>query len=133
MKYRLTEEKKEWCGVVLHRIECVTPFGWVKAGDKGGWVEKEGNLSQDGNAWVYGDAWVYGNARVHGNAEVYGNARVHGNAEVFGDAWVHGYAKFIAGSFAYKDTRLKKIVYGKIGYIIAAPDRIEDYEQPKND
>lgn len=62
-KYRLTEETIEYYGHILHRIECVTAFGRVIAGEKGGFIEKEKNLSQDGDAWVYGDAMVYGNAR----------------------------------------------------------------------
>lgn len=63
-KYELTEETKEYNGVMLHRIKAIKSFGDVKAGDLGGWIEKEENLSHEENAWVYGDAKVYGNARV---------------------------------------------------------------------
>lgn len=46
MKYKLTEETMTTdSGVELHRIECVTAFSDVKVGDKGGWIEKEENLS----------------------------------------------------------------------------------------
>ena len=86
-KYEFTGEVKRikliGTEVVLRRIRAVTAFGVVKAGDIGGWIEKEENLSHDGSAWVYGDAKVYGDAGVHGNAEVYGNARVCGGAEVY--------------------------------------------------
>ena len=104
-KYKLTDETKGVFGVTLHRIVAIKDFANVKPGDKGGWVEKEDNLSHYGNAWVYDDAWVYGNARVYddasvyGNARVYGkvwvygNARVYGNAQVYGDAWVYGDAE----------------------------------------
>ena len=88
MKYRLTNETIKFGKVILHRIECVKAFADVKVGDKGGWIEKESNLSQTDNAWVYGDAEVYGNAEVFDNAEVYGNARVSGCAEVHGNAQV---------------------------------------------
>ena len=74
MKYKLTEETKEYFGHTLHRIVCVTAFGTIAVGDVGGWVESEKNLDQDGDAWVYGDAEVYGNARVYGNALVSGDA-----------------------------------------------------------
>lgn len=87
-KYKLTEETKEVNGRVLHRIEALINFRNVKAGDKGGWIEKVENLAQEGNAWVYGNAKVYGNAQVYDNAWVYGNAQVYGNAEVHGDASV---------------------------------------------
>ena len=66
----------------------------IKAGDLGGWVEKEENLSQHGNAWVSGNAMVYGNARVSGDARVYGDARVSGDAWVYGNAWVSGDADY---------------------------------------
>lgn len=79
-------------GKKLFRIKALVEFGDVKAGELGGYVEKEENVSQDGNAWVsgdarvYGNAWVYGDARVSGDAWVSGNARVSGDALVFGDA-----------------------------------------------
>ena len=70
MKYRLTDETKEWCGRTLHRIEALKSFGDMSAGEKGGWIEKEENLSQEGSCWVYGNARVCGDARVYGNAQV---------------------------------------------------------------
>ena len=92
-KYELTNETKTLAGgTVLRRIRAlrdIPRFG-VKAGELGGFVEEENNLSQDGDAWVSGDAEVSGNAKVFGNAEVSGNAKVFGNAEIYGDAWVSG-------------------------------------------
>lgn len=76
MKYKLTEETKEYHGRTLHRIVCVTAFANVAAGDLGGWIENEKNLSQYDNAWVYDNAQVYGDAQVSGNAQVYGDERV---------------------------------------------------------
>ena len=73
-------------GKKLFRIRALVAFGDVKAGELGGYVEKEENLSDDGNAWVYGNAQVFGDARVYGNAQVTGNAWVYGNAWVTGDA-----------------------------------------------
>ena len=43
-------------GKKLFRIKALVEFGDVKAGELGGYVEKEGNVSQAGNAWVYGNA-----------------------------------------------------------------------------
>ena len=100
-KYELTNETKTLVGgTVLHRIRAlraITRFG-VKAGELGGFVEGEINLSQDGDAWVFGNACVSDNAKVSGDAKVYGsaevsdNAWVYGNACVFGNAWVSGNA-----------------------------------------
>ena len=88
-KYELTNETKTLAGgTVLHRIRAlrdIPRFG-VKAGELGGFVEEENNLSQDGIAWVYDNAEASGNAKVYGNAEVYGNAKVYGDAEVSGDS-----------------------------------------------
>ena len=78
--YKLSDETKTTpLGVILHRIVATTTFTLaigitINAGDTGGWIEKESNLSD--NAWVYGDALVYGNAKVYGNAWVYGDALV---------------------------------------------------------
>lgn len=86
-KYEFTGEVKRikliGTEVVLRRIRAVTAFGAVEAGDIGGWIEKEENLSHDGSAWVHSSAWVHGNARVYGDARVCGNAEVCGDAEVY--------------------------------------------------
>ncbi len=111
--FKLTSETKVIAGKNLFRIEATVDFNVVKKGDKGGWVEKESNIS--GNAWVsgnarvYGDAEVSGDARVYGNAEVYGDARVSGNAWVYGDArvygnaWVSGNAEVYGNAWVYGD------------------------------
>ena len=104
-KYEFTVETIEVSGRTLHRIKAIRDFGYVKAGELGGFIEKEENLSHEGNCWVYndakvygdaevcGNAWVHGDAEVYGNAKVYGNALVYDNANVCGDAEVYGNAK----------------------------------------
>lgn len=67
-KYKFTGETKEVYGCTLHQIVCVTAFASVAAGEVGGYIEKEVNLSQDGNAWVFGNAEVFGDAEVCGDA-----------------------------------------------------------------
>ena len=83
-KFELTSEfNLNFFGRKFFRIKAlvnIERYG-VKAGDLGGWVEKEDNLSQSGNAEVSGDAKVYGNAKVSGDAKVYGNAEVSGDAD----------------------------------------------------
>ena len=73
-KYDFTGETLKWYGRTLSRIRALKDFGDVEAGDLGGWIEKEENLSHEGEAEVYGEAKVYGEARVCGQAEVCGNA-----------------------------------------------------------
>lgn len=66
-KYGIGETTKKSGNVILCRIIALRDFADVKAGELGGWVESETNLSHDG------DARVSDNARVSGNAQVYGN------------------------------------------------------------
>ena len=63
-KYKLTKETKQSGSTTLYQIEAITSFGNVKKGEKGGWIEKEANLSQLGNAWVSGDARVFGKIKL---------------------------------------------------------------------
>jgi hypothetical protein len=108
----------------IHRIRALIdiPRYGVKAGDLGGYIHNEWNLSQDGDCWVGGNAcvfenaWVYenalacgdclvgGHARIYGNALIGGNARVRGNACVFENAHVSGNAQ------AYENAR----IYGNV-------------------
>ena len=83
-KYELTGETKEIGGKILHRIRALIdiPEHDVKAGDLGGWIEAEKNLSQNGAAWVTGEALVTGWARVMDSAWVTDSARVTGSAWV---------------------------------------------------
>ena len=108
MKYRLTDETKEWFGRTLHRIEALKSFGDMSAGEKGGWIEKEENLSQEGSCWVSGDARVCGDALVSGNAQVYGNAQVSGDAWVSGNAQVYGNAQVCGNAWVFGNAQ----VYG---------------------
>jgi hypothetical protein len=93
MKYKLTDKTKKHGEVTLYRIQALQDFGNVKAGEYGGWVENQLNLSQKGNCWVYGNAWVSGDALVSGDARVCGNTWVSGNTLVSGDALVYGDAR----------------------------------------
>lgn len=65
----------------------------MKAGDLGGWIEAERNLSQKGAAWVADSALVMDSARVTGKAWVMGSAWVTGSARVTDSARVTGKAR----------------------------------------
>ena len=106
-KFELTSEFiTNIFGTKLFRIKALIEFGNVKAGELGGFVEKEENLSQDGNAWVYDSARVYGDACVYGDARVCGDACVYGDA---GYATVHGFGS------EYRTTTFFKTKAGDIG------------------
>ena len=119
-KFELTTEFiTNALGKKLFRIKALVEFGSVKAGELGGYAEKEENISQDGNAWVsddacvYGDAKVFGNAWVYGDACVYGDAKVSDNAEVSGDAdyaLVKGFGTEFRCTTFYRDKNKKIMV-----------------------
>lgn len=92
-KYEFTGETLDWYNRILHRIRALKDFDNVKAGDIGGWIEKEENLAHEGDCWVYGEAKVYDGAEVSGSAKVYGEAEVCDEAEVYGSAKVYGEAE----------------------------------------
>ena len=88
-KYELVvDDTITFWGWKLFRIRALISFGSVDAGELGGYIQKEENLSQEDDAWVWGDAKVWGDAWVWGDAEVWGNAKVSGDAEVWGNAKV---------------------------------------------
>lgn len=133
----------EFCGIKLCRIEATRDIERlnVKAGDIGGYVEKEVNLR--GNAWVSGNAYVYGNSRVYGDACVYGNAHVFGNARVYGNAYVFGNALVHGNSHVYGNAWVRDNacvrgdaqVYGDArvyGYSIVCGDKIKNTRECRN-
>lgn len=67
-KYKLTKETMCFDGVTLHRIQALKDFGNVDAGELGGWVESEKNLSQFGDCWIAMEAKAYGGAEIGDNA-----------------------------------------------------------------
>jgi hypothetical protein len=91
-KYKLSDITKEWEGRILYRIQALRDFGLVKAGDLGGWVESEINLSQEGNCWIYNDAIVCDKARVKDDAYVFQSGIVKDEARVEDRARVWGYS-----------------------------------------
>lgn len=120
-KYELTDKTKEIGGVTLHRIRALIdiPEYDVKAGDLGGWIEAERNLSQEGAAWVADEAWVTGKACVTDEAlvtvkaRVTDSARVMGSACVTGSAWVFGNALVSRNALVMKSSDC--IAIGAIG------------------
>lgn len=102
-KYELTEETVLVGSSVLHRIRALKSFNGISAGDLGGFVESEDNLSHEGNCWVYDNAKVYENARVEGDAVVKGTSKVHGTATVRGRSLVCCNSEVFGASFLNSD------------------------------
>ena len=92
-KYELVvDDTITFWGWKLFRIRALISFGSVDAGDLGGYIYTEDNLSQKGDAWVSGDAKVWGDAEVSGDAEVWGDAKVSDFEDVivFKNHWSSG-------------------------------------------
>ena len=97
-KYELTDTINHY-GDTLYRIKALISFGDVKAGDIGGYVESEDNLSHEGDCWIFDNAIVKDEAKVLDNVTVFGNAQVLDHAivkdytTVADNAVVTGYSK----------------------------------------
>ena len=106
-KYEFVDETKTvFGGIVLHRIKALRSFGDVKAGDLGGFIEKETNLSHVGDCWIYDNAEVYGKAYVYDNALIRNDAIICGRANVFGNAHVYDNAIIGDNAFIYGDANV---------------------------
>ena len=117
-KFELTTDTKMFFGRKLFRIKALTSFGDVTAGDLGGYVEKEENLSHDNDAWIsdnariFGDAricdnaWISGYAHIYDHADIYGNARIYGNACISGNARICGNACICGNAGIFGDARI---------------------------
>ncbi len=106
-KYEFTDETRTISGHVLHRIRALRDFANVKAGDLGGWIECENNLSHDGDCWIFDNACVFdqasvsGNARIADEAQVCDKATIEGDAEILDEACVNDNAHISEEAFIY--------------------------------
>ena len=123
-KYKLTDETIEVDGKTLYRIEALKNFSDIKKGNKGGFIEKEENLSHLGNAWVYDNAKVFDNAEIFGDAVVRGMAQIcdyakilectiiSDCAQIYGRSHILGHARVYDMVQIYGDSIVKN--YAKI-------------------
>ena len=92
MKYELTNNTRTFDGVVLYQIKALRdiPVRCVKAGDLGGFIEKESNLSQEGDCWVTKAAKVLESAEVSGHASVRNTSVLRGTGKLKGGSALRG-------------------------------------------
>ena len=144
-KYKLTDESIEFDGFTLYRIEALTSFGDVTAGDKGGFVDIFGRINIDDRwtGWVYGDAKAYGGSWLHENASVRDNGILKGKGLLYGNAQIRDNAVVEGGSYGENVRILGDTIaggsswaYGTVTYntsipvsggIIAGVCTVEDY------
>jgi hypothetical protein len=77
MKYQiLYNDRITVKGRTLYRIKALQDINnKVRAGDLGGYIESEANLTQIGSAWVHKGARVYGNIYIFNGVQIYGPVR----------------------------------------------------------
>ena len=109
-KYELTNESVQIDNKTLYRIRALRDIqGYVKAGDLGGFVQSENNLSHEGTCWIYNDACVYDHAHVSGNAKIYNKANISEHAKIMdystihNEAYVTGHAIICGDSHVYNN------------------------------
>lgn len=122
LKYKLTDETIVHEGHVLHRIQALKDIEEidVRAGDFGGYVETENNLSHRGNCWIFHNAKIYDcgmvldNAQVIYSASVYDHAIIDKNAVIGDYAKVHGgcYISQYATIYDYAEIKGNACIYG---------------------
>lgn len=100
-------------GRTLYRIKALRSFKWVGAGDLGGYIEGEHNLSQIGTCWVFDDAKIFDKAIVRDETEITNEAQVFGEAIVeersivADQAKVYGYATIGEQARIYEHVSVK--------------------------
>ena len=80
----------------------------VKAGDLGGYIQSESNLSQIGDCWVSGNGRVTDNGKVTGNGSVTDNGWVTDNGNVTDNGWVTDNGSVTGNGWVFGDAMIKK-------------------------
>lgn len=108
-------------GVTVYRIKALVDFDDIKAGQLGGYIEKEDNLKvyysvlDPGWYSYYAElnnvraSWVYDNACVYGDSVVYLGGRVKGNSVIcnsyiLDDSTIDGDCSIFNSKVSYKST-----------------------------
>ena len=99
-KYELTDITMKFKGRTLYRIRALKDFRDVEAGDLGGWIQSENNLSQRG------DCWIYNEAKCMDNAKIYDNSTMHNNSVMCDFSEMHDYSKICDYSKIYDRSRM---------------------------
>ena len=106
-KYELIKET-ETCfrRRIMYRRRALKDFSDIKAGDVGGWVCSEDNLSQNGDCWIYDEAKCLDDARVYDNAKMFDNAEMFDDAEICDNARMYHYARMCDNTRMYDNSEM---------------------------
>lgn len=94
-KFQFAYKEEIAPGIEGYRIRALVdiPLHDIEAGDLGGVVQKESNLSHNGDCWIKGNARVIGESVVEGNALVTNRAVVKGKSRIASNAVVEDFAE----------------------------------------
>ena len=81
----------------VYRIQALRDFGDIKAGDFGGFLESENNLSHSGLCWVHEGATVLNDVQISGDLQVLKNSLVTGAGKQIGSGSLKGKIHFKTG------------------------------------
>lgn len=98
-KYHMTDIRhpvyKECC-----RIQAIRDVDQdVRAGDLGGYIEKEWNLKHSGRCWIGENAVCHGNAQVCGESRISGHAELKEEVLVTGNSLIQGHSLIEGNSY----------------------------------
>lgn len=121
--------------VILHQIHALRdiPRHGVRAGDLGGWIESEDNLSQDGGAWIDRRVKVWGEARVTGDAALSGYIELSGPVAIgsgVADSRPELDEAFDAG---VETARLERFLFDHRVSVVALADAAEENDVYEDD
>ena len=100
------ENTIEFNGRTLHRIRALKDFDDVKAGDIGGYVESEWNLSQYGICWIYDDAICMDNAWVCNSAKMYNRSCMYNNSKMLDNSIMYDYSRMYDNTMMYDNSKM---------------------------
>ncbi len=109
----------------LHRIRALRDIGeQVKAGDLGGFVESEGNLSFEAGdeAWIFDDAICAGGGYVDKNSRLYGYAIVCNHGYVSQDSAMSAHARVEDDAYIRRADVCGHARVSGHGMVLSSPD-----------
>ena len=147
-KYELTDITMEYSGRILYRIRALKDFADVKAGDLGGWVSSEYNLSQYDNCWVYDNAMCMDRSRMYGDSAMYDYSKMYNYSTMYDSSIMLDYSVMYDCSTMYDNTEMHdnskmyddSAMYGDsmlkdeeklYGELISKVDKFIDISNPK--
>ena len=106
-KYKLTTNTIIFHNIELFQIRALKDFADVKAGDLGGYVQSEDNLSQYGDCWIYDEAKALHNASLLDNSTMRDAAVAFDHANMYDNSTMLNNSKLLGESSMFDNATMK--------------------------